>query len=400
MSESLLNIAKTHVLDFLPEAHAIAGFAFPTTRQEAWKYTRIGAITNNEWHVAPSSEVKAAANTIEVVNGYFEVGNLPAGVRMEQAGNLSKPMQEKMVKMIQAAGTKDIFDAAFQHACTDALVIHISKGTVIEETIHLNFTITENEGLATPALFVFAESHTQVDFTCEWKAGIGRTLHLPQFFFELESEARVRFYQLQNSGSDEVILLREHVQQGPHSFFGISTITANAAWVRNELTIVVDGEGCESDLSGAYFPRGTQLVDNHTCVDHRVPHCNSNELYKGVMFERGKGVFNGKVFVRPDAQKTNAFQTNANIMMSDDATVNTKPELEIYADDVKCSHGSTTGQFDEEALFYLRARGLGEESAKMLLVSAFTSDVLERIHNESWHDHVREVLMGYELITE
>jgi Fe-S cluster assembly protein SufD len=118
------------------------------------------------------------------------------------------------------------------------------------------------------------------------------------------------------------------------------------------------------------------------------------------MFERGKAVFNGKVFVRPDAQKTNAFQTNANIMMSDDATVNTKPELEIYADDVKCSHGSTTGQFDEEALFYLRARGLGEESAKMLLVSAFTSDVLERIHNESWHDYVREVLMGYELITE
>jgi Fe-S cluster assembly protein SufD len=148
------------------------------------------------------------------------------------------------------------------------------------------------------------------------------------------------------------------------------------------------------------MPRRKQFVDNHTKVDHRLPHCNSNELYKGVLNDQSTGVFNGKVYVHIDAQKTNAYQSNANIMMSDNASMFTKPELEIYADDVKCSHGSTTGQFDEEALFYLRARGLSEESAKRLLVSAFTSDVMNRISIPSWKEYVLATLIQNEIITE
>jgi Fe-S cluster assembly protein SufD len=124
-------------------------------------------------------------------------------------------------------------------------------------------------------------------------------------------------------------------------------------------------------------------VDNHTVVDHTVAHCVSNELYKGVIDEKATAVFNGKVFVRKDAQKINAFQSNGNVLLSDDATVNSKPELEIYADDVKCSHGSTTGQLDDEAIFYLRARGIGEKAARQLMVGAFVGDVFGKLTNEA-----------------
>jgi len=141
----------------------------------------------------------------------------------------------------------------------------------------------------------------------------------------------------------------------------------------------VDGENCETNLYGAYMPHNKEHVDNHTIVDHLRPHCESNELYKGVIYDKASGVFNGKVFVRQAAQQTNAFQQNANILMTDDATMNSKPELEIYADDVKCSHGSTTGQFDEEALFYLMQRGISEDQARRMLVKAFISEVIEKI---------------------
>jgi Fe-S cluster assembly protein SufD len=160
------------------------------------------------------------------------------------------------------------------------------------------------------------------------------------------------------------------------------TATLSGSWIRNSLDMLINGSGCEANLAGAYAPMKSEHIDNHTVVDHIKSHSNSNELYKGVVFDQGRAVFNGKVFVRYQAQKTNAYQNNANITMSDDAIVNSKPELEIYADDVKCSHGSTTGQMDDEALFYLRSRGLSAENAKKLLVSAFLNDVLDRIDLE------------------
>ena len=148
------------------------------------------------------------------------------------------------------------------------------------------------------------------------------------------------------------------------------------------MEISVQGVNAESNLNGVYIVREQQFIDNHTIIDHQVPHCLSNELYKGVIFDKATAVFNGKVFVRKDAQKINAFQSNANILMSEDATVNAKPELEIYADDVKCSHGSTTGQLDEEAIFYLKSRGISDSGARNLLVSAFVGQVLEKIEHE------------------
>ena len=152
--------------------------------------------------------------------------------------------------------------------------------------------------------------------------------------------------------------------------------------VRNNLNIVPDAEGCETNLYGLYLLKGKQHVDNHTLIDHKKPNCYSNELYIGIMDGKSTGVFNGKVHVRKDAQKTNAYQSNKNILLTDDATINTKPQLEIYADDVKCSHGATTGQLDRESLFYLRSRGIGEEKARSMLLAAFTREIIDKIKIE------------------
>ena len=162
--------------------------------------------------------------------------------------------------------------------------------------------------------------------------------------------------------------------------------------VRNNLNIEVNGENCYTHLNGMYLLIENQHVDNHTLVDHKKPHCESHELYKGVVNDKATAVFNGKVFVRKDAQKINAFQSNANVLLSDDATINSKPELEIYADDVKCSHGSTTGQLDEEAVFYLRARGLSEKSARKLMITAFIDDVIEKTENEEVKSFIIHIL--------
>jgi Fe-S cluster assembly protein SufD len=167
------------------------------------------------------------------------------------------------------------------------------------------------------------------------------------------------------------------------SNYSTHTYTLGGGWVRNNLNIAFSEQHTESHLYGLYILNRAQVADNHTVVDHAVPNCVSNELYKGVMSGKSTAVFNGKIFVRRDAQKTNAYQTNRNILLSDDATINTKPQLEIYADDVKCSHGTSTGRLDEDALFYLRARGIGEESARKLLVRAFVEEVVNQLPNDA-----------------
>jgi Fe-S cluster assembly protein SufD len=180
----------------------------------------------------------------------------------------------------------------------------------------------------------------------------------------------------------------EHIVQDRDSRVKTNTFTVKGHWVRNELEIVANGAGTDSVFNGAYLPTGSEHVDNHTTMDHAFPNGTSSELYRGIMYGKSTGVFNGKIFVRKDAQKTNAFQQNSNIVADKGATINAKPELEIYADDVKCSHGCTVGQFDTEALFYLKSRGLDTEAAKALLVKAYVSDVLNSVEHEEVRNEI------------
>jgi Fe-S cluster assembly protein SufD len=171
--------------------------------------------------------------------------------------------------------------------------------------------------------------------------------------------------------------------------------------VRNNLNVVLDAEHCESHLYGLYLMKGNTHVDNHTVVDNVKPHCFSNELYKGIMDDHATGVFNGKIFVEPDAQKTNAYQSNKNVLLSDSASINAKPQLEIFADDVKCSHGCTVGSLDQEAMFYLRSRGISEKTARSLMLHAFADDVLEHINLPAIRNYVDDLIserLGYEMV--
>ena len=194
--------------------------------------------------------------------------------------------------------------------------------------------------------------------------------------------AGLNLYSIQADHGNRYQFGQATIWQANHSRVNTYTFTLDGKFVRNNLHLQLDGEGCESHMYGLYQLHGDTIADNHTVVDHRKPNSFSNELYKGVLEGNAKGVFNGKIFVRPDAQKTNAFQSNRNILLSEKATINTKPQLEIWADDVKCSHGCTTGQLDEEALFYLRSRGIESNTARAMMLYAFAAEVLENIPNE------------------
>jgi Fe-S cluster assembly protein SufD len=200
--------------------------------------------------------------------------------------------------------------------------------------------------------------------------------------------ANLTIHLLQNEANGPVHISLDGVTIGAKGRFSIDTTTLNGSLVRNEVNVALAGPEAHAELNGVYVLNGSTHCDNHTYIGHDVPDCTSDELYKGIIAEKGTGVFNGKVYVKQDAQRTRAYQSNANILQGDDAKVYTKPELEIYADDVKCSHGCTIGRLDEKGLFYLRSRGVSEAEARKMLSHAFMTDVLERITNEDWRKHL------------
>ncbi len=204
----------------------------------------------------------------------------------------------------------------------------------------------------------------------------------------VEENAELHLYSIQADEGKRFHFGQTSIWQDRNSRVNTFTLTLAGKLIRNNLQLLLDGEGCESHMNGLYILQGDTLADNHTVVDHKKPNANSNELYKGIIDGNAKGVFNGKIYVRPHAQKTNAFQSNRNILLSDKATVNTKPQLEIWADDVKCSHGCTTGQLDEEAIFYLQTRGISKETARAMVLYAFALEVVETIPSENLKNYI------------
>jgi Fe-S cluster assembly protein SufD len=286
---------------------------------------------------------------------------------------------------------KHFFQAFGASLITSRLNINIAPKTTVSDKIHIIHVTTEQQVLSQPYISIHVHQSSSAQFVesfvsvGENHAFTNRTLRI-----QVEKNASFTLDKIQCETDAHYLMNEDRIQVEGDGRFTINTLTVDGGWVRNNLHISFGGQNAEANLHGIYLPRKKQHIDNHTLVDHRVPHCNSNELYKGLLNDHATGVFNGKVYVQPDAQKTNAFQSNANILLSDDAQMNTKPELEIYADDVKCSHGTTTGQLDEDALFYLKARGLGEESARRLLTSAFINDVLNKVED----DHIREYVIS------
>jgi Fe-S cluster assembly protein SufD len=383
----------------------LATIDFPTTRTEAWKYTRVAKIKNTQFRIQQEntltkSDVEAflipnvSGSVFVFVNGFY-------------AENLSTLVSENGLDLIalskiphfnEKIGTdtrleNEIFTAINTVYAQDGIGIKIAKNAQIEQTVQVIFISIGTKTYAGNRNIIscgdFAKAHIVMNYV---SLNAENTFNNTVSEIYVGTNAHLTIDKIQQESNTNYSINSEFVHQEKDSNFTINTITVDGLLVRNNLEINVNGQNCESNLSGAYILKDKQLVDNHTVVDHKVANCQSNELYKGVIDDQATAVFNGKVFVRQDAQKINAFQSNGNVLLSDSATINSKPELEIYADDVKCSHGSTTGQLDEEAVFYLRARGLSEKSARALMVTAFIGEVLEKIEDEAVNEYVNDLI--------
>jgi Fe-S cluster assembly protein SufD len=375
---------------------------FPTTRTEAWKYTRVAKIKNG---VFKALDLRQKIKDLDISN--FLIPNLEGSVLIFVNGlyakELSKIEVESGLELVSLAENdifgetigqqipleSEIFSALNTYYAQDGIGIRIAKKTELKQSIQVIFISTGENSYSGARNVIscedFASAHIVLNYV---SLDSNTTFNNSLTEIHVGTNANLTIDKIQQEVDSSLYITSEFVNQEKDSTFTINTITLDGALVRNNLTIAVDGQNSETNLSGAYVLKGKQHVDNHTVVDHKVAHCQSNELYKGVIDDQATAVFNGKVFVRKDAQKINAFQSNGNVLLSDNATVNSKPELEIYADDVKCSHGSTTGQLDEEAIFYLRARGISEKGARALMVSAFIGDVIEKIENEAVQEYV------------
>lgn len=376
--------------------------AFPTTRTEAWKYTRVAKIKNSnltvqEHPASLSGNFGLSENAVQYVfvNGLFSEAlssnSYPDGVKILPLSRMDEAEVRVLGGNVPLDG--EVFSSINTAYATDGLYVHVSAKMQIEPIIEIIQINTEKHILTNLRHVLVAEAFSEVKFV-QRSLSVNGSENFTNVISEIHvgKNAKLTIDKLQEEDESCSQISTELVDQHQDSNFTINTVTLNGLLVRNNLTIEVNGQNCETNLNGAYILNGNQHVDNHTIVDHKVANCESNELYKGVIDGKATAVFNGKVFVRKDAQKINAFQSNGNVLLSDDATINSKPELEIYADDVKCSHGSTTGQLDEEAVFYLRARGLSEASARQLMVGAFIEDVIQKIDNEAVIDRIHTLL--------
>jgi Fe-S cluster assembly protein SufD len=282
-------------------------------------------------------------------------------------------------KSLPTSSIKDVFAGMNILYAQSGVCIHVAKNTVLDSVIEIIHVCTGSyAGFTRHHISIGEHAQAKVVLTYVSEATNDCFSHV-HTSIEVGKQAHVNVEKVQLESSEMFSFTDEEIWQDASSVFQINTLTLDGSLVRNDLHIQVQGEHAETHLNGMYMLNGQQHVANYSTVDHQVANCESHELYKGIMDDKSVAVFNGKVFVRKDAQKTNAYQSNANVLISEDSSVNSKPELEIYADDVKCSHGSTTGQLDDDAIFYLRARGLSEKSAKQLMLTAFMSDVLDKI---------------------
>jgi Fe-S cluster assembly protein SufD len=260
--------------------------------------------------------------------------------------------------------------------------IHVPDHAVVEKPVVFHYINDTSAGevIAINRNLVVTGKSSEVTIIEKFNSS-GPGNHFTNLVNEMvvDENARLEYYSIQNDRGSRYHFSHTEIYQKRSSRVNTYTFNLQGKLLRTNLHLIIDGEGIESHMYGLYLLAGSTHADNHTVVDHKKPNSFTNELYKGIMDENSKGVFNGKIFVRPQAQKTNAFQANRNILLSEKASVNTKPQLEIWADDVKCSHGCTTGQLDEEALFYLRTRGIHKDTARAMMLYAFAGEVTDKI---------------------
>lgn len=391
---------------------AFATLGIPSKKNEEYKYSNVqklfqenlsqSAIYNSQFAIDKYLIPNLNAHIVVLVNGLFseELSVLKDLNKAITVSSLKKAF-DTHPELIEKHFSKhadinsDAFIALNTAFAADGVFIAVADNAVIEIPIHIINLISANEStLFSPRNLFIVGKNAQVQFveTSETHDLPVKAISNSVTEIAVGENAKAQYYRLQNDCENGQQINTVSASQEKNSHFDTNTVTLNGGWVRNNLNIALNGENCETHLNGLFITGETQQVDNHTLVDHRKPHCESNQTYKGILDGKSTGIFNGKIFVQRDAQKTNAYQSSKNILLSDDATINTKPQLEIYADDVKCSHGSSTGQIDDDALFYLRTRGLGTESARKLLLHAFVNDVMQTIRINALREYLETMI--------
>jgi Fe-S cluster assembly protein SufD len=400
---------------------AIARFAelgFPTTRQEEWKYTNVAPIARTPFRPArrtasaSASDALAAATIPALVcvqlvflNGHYvpELSiqqALPQGV---EVGSLALALSSRPswleAHLARYASFEDqafvALNTAFMH---DGAYIYVPRDSVVDVPIHLVFlSLPHGEAMVShPRNLLVVEDSAQAR-VIESYVGLGDDVYLTNAVteFVLGQNASAEHCKLEWESPSAFHIATLQVQQARSSNFVSHSIALGGALARHDINVALSGEGGENTLNGLFMATDRQHIDNHTRIDHVMPHCTSREFYKGILDGHGRGVFNGKIVVHKDAQQTDAMQTNKNLLLSQDASIDTKPQLEIFNNDVKCSHGSTIGRLDENSLFYLRTRGLGEEDARSLLTYAFASELVNRVTLEPLRTKLNDLVLTW-----
>jgi len=391
---------------------SFAGLGFPNTRDEEWRFTNVAPLAKLLFQAAPDETSTWQGKGLErallgdgvdirlvFLNGHYcealsatlsaTLGSLPAGG--VQAGSLAAMLQ-------RSDGALDDHLARYADYRThpfvalntafwqDGAYLRFPKGLVLEKPVQVVYVSTADEIplVSSPRTLIVAEREAQATVV-ESYLGLGPGVCFSNTVSEIVvgENAVLDHYKLQLENERSFHMATSQVYQDRNASYSSGSISLGGALVRNEVNAVLDAAGAECALHGLYLVRGRQHVDNQTTLEHAKPHGSSRELYHGILDDRATGVFNGRVIVRPGAQKTDALQKNRNLLLSPDAAIDTKPQLEIYNNDVRCTHGATIGQLDPEALFYLRSRGIGSEDARNMLVYAFAGDILERVRPAS-----------------
>lgn len=389
---------------------------FPNLHMEDWRFTSVAPLANTSFQPAetrPPEEVREALvhftlgqwkrSRLIFINGRFSpelssILSLPEGVVVKSLARAVGEDRDLVAPhLARYAGYQDHAFAALNLAfVADGAFVHIPDNCIVENPIHILYFSASNSAptVSHPRNLIMVGANSQAKIV-ESYVGTGNQVYFTNGVTEVVAGdgAVIDHYKLQRESPRAFHVATLHFQQGRGASVSNHSISLGGGLVRNDVNAVLKGEGGDCTLNGIYVARGDQHVDHHTTIDHTEPRCSSRELYKGILDGRARAVFNGRIIVRPDAQKTDSRQSNRNLLLSEGALVNTNPQLEIYADDVKCTHGATIGQIDADALFYLRSRGIDRDTARTLLIHGFLADMGSRIKIEAVRSGVECILM-------
>ncbi|MFA8341334.1 MAG: Fe-S cluster assembly protein SufD [Rhodothermaceae bacterium] len=383
---------------------------FPTRKTEEWKYTKVDDIIVQDYQIAETSSkftkeeidnftfTSFETDLLVFVDGIYskEFSRVSQNSDKVKIGNLADNLKTELVEksLNKLSEVDNAFNAMNTAAVNDGLFVEVADNQIVEKPVQVLFVSGKSDKtLSMPRNLISVGKNSQISLVVNY-AGVEDSNYFTNSVTEISigENSTLDYCKIQNESKAAYHVDKIQVAQEKYSKLNSFSLSFGGSIVRNDLNTEMKDENIESNFYGLYLASDKQHIDNHTLADHAKPNCYSNEVYKGVLSGNSRGVFNGKIMVRPDAQQTNAYQTNKTILLSDSARMDTKPQLEIYADDVKCSHGATVGNVDDMSLFYLQARGISKETAEMMLVKAFVFDVVEQIKIEALQKEINQLI--------